>query len=286
MANRIRVAVLTHEFDDFAQDGYLLGRVCRAWQEDGIDVEVVRGTPDSPPAADAAVLHANMTKVPQQYLDFAKHYPVVINGATIDISKRRVSEQIVTRPDAYSGPVIIKTDANYGGRPEQKQAFQRGEPTDSQGTSSWEKVQTLAQYPIARSPRDVPIGVWSNPRLVVDKFTPEVNAAGEFVLRIWIFLGDRSLHYSCISKKPVIKSQNTVRRELLDRDAIPEELRRRRTELGFDYGKFDYVQIDGRAILLDANKTPGLNTRDEEAGENAEKFRHLSQGLRYFLAAS
>jgi hypothetical protein len=223
--------------------------------------------------------------VPQQYLDFAKRYPVVINGATIDISKRRVSNQIVPRPDAYSGHVIIKTDANFGGRPEQRQAFQRGEVQDSQ-SSSWETAQTLAQYPIFRTPRDVPAGVWSNPHLVVDKFTPERNAAGEFVLRIWIFLGDRSLHYRCISAEPVIKSQNTIRREQLDRDDIPEELRRRRTELGFDYGKFDYVQVDGRAILLDANKTPGLNPKDDGASENTEKFRHLSQGLRYFLAPS
>lgn len=27
--------------------------------------------------------------------------------------------------------------------------------------------------------------------------------------------------------------------------------------LGFDYGKFDFVMHEGRAVLLDANKTPG-----------------------------
>ena len=31
----------------------------------------------------------------------------------------------------------------------------------------------------------------------------------------------------------------------------------RRRDLGFDYGKFDYVIHEGRAILLDANSTPG-----------------------------
>jgi len=30
-----------------------------------------------------------------------------------------------------------------------------------------------------------------------------------------------------------------------------------RRKLGFDYGKFDYVVHEGRAHLLDANRTPG-----------------------------
>jgi hypothetical protein len=284
MANRLRVVVLIHEFDDFANDGYLLSRVVQHWREAGNEVEIVRGIPSSPPAADVALLHANMTVVPAEYLELANRYPVVINGATTDISKRRVSQQILSATDDYAGPVIVKTDLNYGGRPELKQARQRGTPQTDPKDAHWNTVRSLTKYPILRSLRDVPAGVWQNPHLVVDKFTPERNAAGEFVLRIWIFLGDRSLHYSCISREPVIKSGTTLRREQLDRDDIPEHLRRRRRELGFDYGKFDYVQIDGQVQLLDANKTPGLGGRDAANSDNADKFRHLSEGLRHFLA--
>lgn len=283
MANHLRVAVLTHEFDEFPGDGYLLTRLCPMWQGAGIGVGIVRGITDQAPAADVAVLHTNMTVVPPEYLEFSRRYPIVINGAATDISKRRVSEHIVSGP-TYPGAVIVKTNANYGGRPEARHAMLRGENQGRPQQPSWENARSLVRYSIFRSSRDVPPGVWKNPHLVVDKFLPERNAAGEFVLRIWIFLGDRSLHYSCISREPIIKSSNTLRREQLDRDDIPEELRRRRSELGFDYGKFDYVQINGKAHLIDANKTPGLVDRDDSNPENAAKFRHLSEGLKYFLA--
>jgi len=38
--------------------------------------------------------------------------------------------------------------------------------------------------------------------------------------------------------------------------AVQQYLDERR-KLGFDYGKFDFVVHEGRAVLLDANKTPG-----------------------------
>jgi hypothetical protein len=37
---------------------------------------------------------------------------------------------------------------------------------------------------------------------------------------------------------------------------VPEALRAERARLGFDYGKFDFVVVDGEAVLLDANRTP------------------------------
>jgi hypothetical protein len=284
MANRLRIAVLTHEFDDFENDGFLLGAVCSEWRRANMDVVVVRGLPEIPPVADVAVLHTNMTLVDPAYVELARQYPVAINGASTDISKRLVSQQIVTNPDDSSGPVIVKTNANFGGRPEVLQAMRRGQKQGSLEQATWGKVQSLANYRVFRSAREVPAPVWDNPHLVVDRFTPEQNSAGEFVLRIWIFLGDHSLHYCAISKQPIIKGSNTIRRDPLDRDAVPEEIRERRVELGFDYGKFDYVQVGGQARLLDANKTPGLRDRDRSNTDYDEPFRHLSEGLQHFLA--
>jgi hypothetical protein len=37
---------------------------------------------------------------------------------------------------------------------------------------------------------------------------------------------------------------------------VPDELRAMRRALGFDYGKFDFVVNEGKAVLLDANRTP------------------------------
>jgi hypothetical protein len=38
---------------------------------------------------------------------------------------------------------------------------------------------------------------------------------------------------------------------------VPDDLRETRRRLGFDYGKWDFVLHEGRAVLIDANKTPG-----------------------------
>ena len=56
-----------------------------------------------------------------------------------------------------------------------------------------------------------------------------------------------------------------------------------RQELGFDYGKFDYVVHDGRPVLLDANKTTGA------AGlpltpELVAARRYRAEGLYSFFA--
>jgi hypothetical protein len=53
----------------------------------------------------------------------------------------------------------------------------------------------------------------------------------------------------------------------------------RREALGFDYGKFDYVEHDGEPILLDANKTPTFRGDPE-----AQRVRWLSSGIEAFLS--
>lgn len=37
---------------------------------------------------------------------------------------------------------------------------------------------------------------------------------------------------------------------------MPPELESVRQAHGFDFGKFDYVEVDGRAVVFDMNKTP------------------------------
>ena len=69
-----------------------------------------------------------------------------------------------------------------------------------------------------------------------------------------------------VSSRPIVKAANIVRR---DYDLpIPDKLRAMREELGFDYGKFDYVVADGEVALLDANRTPtvGRNTKVPRRG--------------------
>jgi hypothetical protein len=284
MGTPLRIAVLTHEFDNFEKDGYLLAKLAPEWTAEGAEVLVVSGTPDQIPRADVAILHTNLTEVPEEYLGLCARYPVVINRDVTNISKRIVSDVRITRPEEYDGPVIVKTAANFGGRPEYRHSQLRGDFACELPSKNWDQVRFLNRYPLCRTTKFVPKGVWDNPNLIVDRFVPEMNAAREYVLRVWIFLGDQDLHYTSVSAEPIIKSSNTLRRDLLPSEAVPDVLRERRRTLGFDYGKFDYVQIDGQVLLLDANRTPGFGNRDAMTSERQERFRQLARGLEPFVA--
>lgn len=301
MVNLPRIAVLIHENDDFQRSGYLLRRLCDEWERQGAKVFVVTLAGAPWPEADLAILHADITAVGDEYRALLAHYPRVINGRVTDISKRVVSQLILARDDEYAGPVIVKTNANFGGLRE----LTRAQFMSRRPPASWQQVTWLDDYPIFDRLSRVPGGVWQNPHLVVEKFLPELNDVNheakasadptnsdqEYVLRVWVFLGNQSIHYRCISRSSVIKGRNTLRRELLDVDAVPAELRARRAELGFDYGKFDYALVDGTAVLYDANRTPGTpsNQGAEQSwgqpGHDAsqERIRRLSEGLQDFL---
>jgi hypothetical protein len=55
-----------------------------------------------------------------------------------------------------------------------------------------------------------------------------------------------------------------------------------REELGADFGKFDYVMHDGRAVLIDANKTPG-GTGLRPTRERMARWRERAAGIRVYL---
>lgn len=72
---------------------------------------------------------------------------------------------------------------------------------------------------------------------------------------------------------------NIIRREAVAE--VPDDLRRLRQELGFDFGKFDYAIVDGRVVLYDANRTPALSHLPKE--RILPNIRLLAQGIRAFL---
>jgi hypothetical protein len=61
---------------------------------------------------------------------------------------------------------------------------------------------------------------------------------------------------------------------------IPDELRRLRREMGFDFGKFDYGIVDGRVVLYDANRTPVMLA----SPRNLPTFMLLAGGIESFFA--
>jgi hypothetical protein len=104
---------------------------------------------------------------------------------------------------------------------------------------------------------------------------PERTGEGLYALRGWMFLGDKSYGYRLLSSHPLVKVGSMLAHEPLS--DVPEELTALRAKLKFDFGKFDYVVHDGRAIVLDTNKTPTYS------GEETPRLRSLAQGIEAFL---
>jgi hypothetical protein len=212
-----------------------------------------------------------LTVTPPDYVAALSRFPNVLNGRVLDISKRKVSARLVTQGDGYQGPVIVKPDLNAGGIREAQLAL-AGKPLEPAA------ARELQSYLAFRSPNGVPSNYWSDPRFVVERFVTE-QRDGYYCLRTWLFFGDRETNSVSLSRSPIIKSSAVIRRESVPE--VPDDLRRLRAELGFDFGKFDYVLSEGKAVLFDANRTPSLGHFDRETF--LPRLKHLADGIQGFL---
>lgn len=272
-----RLVVVTHEFDRFViwrrrwrprTSPYLLFDVLREIEKLGHSWRVTRGP--NPIKGDAALLHVDCTVVDEPYLALRSHYPRAYNFDTPDISKRAISRLRVMKGDDWAGPVMIKGDLNSQGLMEAKhngRAARAGRPLphpDAVVTGAYEVVARMA---------DVDDQVWNNPDLVVERFLPEIDD-GAFVIRSWIFMGNRERCTRLVSPDRIVKAGGAIRFGPVE---VPDELRAERERLKFDYGKFDFVIHDGKPILIDANRTPGLAKPLE--GLIKAGVRNLAEGL-------
>jgi hypothetical protein len=107
---------------------------------------------------------------------------------------------------------------------------------------------------------------------VVERFLPE-QRGDLYYCRMYTFLGDFEMHEELSSYAPIVKGSNVISKVP---DAPNPDIVALRHRLGFDYGKFDYVVRDGRTILLDANRTPGVPGDREKT---AKKAAQLAGGI-------
>lgn len=113
-----KIAILVHETTGPADlKTYRLFRCASIWQAMGFDVEVVRG-PQRPQRADLLIPQVDLSVLPGDYRTILDAFPVVMNRRVLDIRKSAFSPNLLRRGDSYPGPVIVKTDANFGGIPE------------------------------------------------------------------------------------------------------------------------------------------------------------------------
>lgn len=258
-------------------DHYLLATLAAHWRKRGVRVSVGA---DYSADCDLCILHHDISRLDENDAPRAPEGTRVVNGEVFDISKRTYSTLALEAGDEWPGPVIIKSNLNHYGAPEAKLIRRAVIDRVRQKLAdvSWRGARMLPTrtYPVLLSIEDVPDWVWTSPDLLVEKFLPERTSTGHYAVRGWVFCGDRGYAYRVISREPIVKPRTAVRIRYLQ--SPPAELVRRRAELKFDYGKFDYVEHEDGPILLDANKTPVFRGDPE-----AQRMRLLSMGIESFF---
>jgi hypothetical protein len=203
--------------------------------------------------ADIVLVHIDLSVVPERYFRFARRYPIVLNGKVKDIRKRRFAD-VLRKGDDWDGPVLVKSDLNAGGYPESvlgRSWLTRRSPRIRRLLNRAHPLAGSGYYEIYDRIADVPPERFTDRRLVVERFRPEVEN-GLYHTRIYQFLGPHETCARLASEDPIVKTANTVRVEDVEPHPAIVAVRRR---FAMDYGKLDYVMHDGRPILLDVNKT-------------------------------
>jgi hypothetical protein len=278
-----RLVLVTHEYDAFAfrQPGsdvvspYLLFDVLKYVETLGHSWQVTSGPKAVP--GDVALLHVDATVVGEEYLSLREHYAKTINFGTGDISKQKISRLILKKGETWNGQVIVKS--NYNNRAvmehlHNQRALLRGQPKPHP------EVSLAPTYRVFDGVGEIGEDVWTDPRLIVERFTPEKDAEGGFVLRTWVFIGSRERCTRMVTSSAISKAADVLRYEPA---SVPDELREIRRELQFDFGKFDFVIHDGKPLLLDANRTPGVARAIEPLMKAG--VRNLADGLNELIGS-
>lgn len=283
------IVILTHALQGKGE-GYFIAAVARYWTDVGHRVLFHQGLAP-PPNGDLAVLHVDSTRLPHEYLALADRYPRVLNAGARDVGKRRVSRNLVRADDGYAGAVIVKTDANAGGRPDRalRDAAnrQRGQwPSRLRDQLAQRLRRRLpgGDYAIFENKAAVPAWVWRRPDLVVERFLPQ-RRGENYVLNSAFVCGSCGIVSSFAAADPLVKIAGL--RELLPLDeAVPEEVRAAQRALSLDFGKIDYVVHGGVAQVLDVNPTPHLGLVWDKSERLHRILSTLAAGLEGFLPAT
>ena len=278
-----RIVIVRRPNDDFEKIPYVVHPLMEQWRKWGFNVEVISNTNAAIGPNTIVIPHVDATQTPPEYGRFFSRCAVVLNHSVMDISKRKISRNLLSKPIDYDGPVIVKTNLNCGGQPELQHVFRKCRigrvALVIARRLPWELSGIVGTYKVFNHPKLVPWVAWRNPLLVVEKFQPELRD-GLYCLRQYTFFGKQEINTLLASKEPIVKAENVVKREVL---AEPwPGIREIRKELGFDYGKFDYVVQGGQVVLFDVNRTPTYNPA-KKSTTVSEAAAHLSEGIYGFI---
>lgn len=246
------IAILFHESDRAVVNHYAISGLADVWRNDGHTVSNIFGTGKFIDA-DLILVHVDLSVVPDEYISFARQYPIALNDHLRDIRKSTFSSYLLKPHDDYRGQVLVKSNLNCAGIPESfrmKKGFLQRLTARLTGSDSFSEP---ADYLVYESLREVPRKWFRSKDVVVQRFCPE-REEGLYHVRIYSFLGDS---YTCVrlaSSSPIVNDRSFVHSESVE---VHPEIEKMRRELKFDYGKFDYVLHNGEPVLLDINKTTG-----------------------------
>ena len=251
------------------------------WQSDGLEVKFVYG-PNETIQGDLAILHVDLSVVPQTYVQVAKQFPIALNTKILDIRKHVHSKLLVKPGDGYTGPVIVKSDQNYAGIPERK--------SWSRLRRLFSRYHLLSSYPfplrkkqdykIFSRRQDVPSPYFQHPNLVVEKFLPERDG-DRYCIRNCYVLGDRILCDRVTSSCPIIDDSTA---EEFGTVAVPPGVSKLCEAMKLDYGKLDLTIHQGELVVFDINKTVGASRSHNPKLE--QNRRYTASGLYAFLNGS
>ena len=279
----MRIAVLFHAFQQRAEveSDHAVSILAEMWRQDGHEVRFLIGLRDRWPA-DVALVHVDLSVVPESYVNLARTYPVALNDRISDIRKRVISRNLIAAKSQYEGPVIVKTNLNSAGIPEQKllargrwrqirrRLLRRTEPP----------IDYVKHYYVYDNLRQIPREVLARPGVVIEKFLPEVEGEWFFIRRCF-GLGQRAISYRMGDKQPIVDGGDSSVFQWIENSADILTIRR---ELGLDYGVIDYTVHEGKVHVFDVNKTPGRAQPPDAVGRRDYEaiLRHVASGIDQF----
>ena len=155
--------------------------MAKVWAKSGFTVHIFIGTDHYIPA-DILIVHVDLSVVPESYFNFAARFPTVLNGHVKDIRKSVTSAYLVKPGDGYNGQVMVKSNLNCGGTPEE---LFTTEPSPVVRNID----DPLRGYKIYESIDRVPSEILDSSDWVVERFLPQ-EENGVYYNNCYMFMDD------------------------------------------------------------------------------------------------
>jgi len=272
-----RIAILNNSGHAPGERAHLTALMADQWRANGIEVIELSGTRTFV-EADLLFLNLSRPVIPEEYRRFAAQYPVTFNAGASDLRKHHYADGLLRAGASYRGPVIVRADQGYAAPVPRASAspltFIRRFSGQPRPTPRHEPAgSVLENYRIYPSINDVPADRFG-PDYIVQKFLPEENA-GRYVLRQYYFLGDESFLSLQTSGAAIIRAASPFS---LEEWTPPEGLLNLRKRLGLDYGRIDFVEVEGQPFVISVSRSPALPD-SKDAGYVPPAYLRLAEAL-------